>query len=163
MDKKEHFTRRMKKEGEVDVTFLNPSVIVDLDYFKPYKDDKELRGKVYDYLMLNWRDKVIINEHNGHSILITRIAIDKLTFSSGESKLRLLLHLPQIIINATPVSVEDVIKFNVGMKKIAKFVYNFESYIRIGEESYLFGLKTFVVNENETYIYSGHLNIKKPL
>jgi len=159
----EDFKRIMKKEGDEHVVFLNPSIISDLEYFKPYKDDKELRKKVDVYMMANFKDVKIVNEHTKHTIVITSVAINKLTHNSGESKLRLLLHLPEIIANATPLRIEGITKFNHPIKRVAKFVYLFESYVRIGNETYEFGFSTFVVDENESYVYSGFLNIKKPV
>jgi hypothetical protein len=153
----------MKKEGDLDVIFINSVIEIGIGNFKPYSDFKELRNKVKEYLNNNFKDTIIKNEATGIDILITKIAINELTFKTGDSKLKLLYHIGDIIKYATPEKVEEITKFNDPLKKISKFMYQFESFVKINNEIYEFKFKTFVINDTQTYIYSGHLDIKKPI
>lgn len=158
----EQFERIMNNNSP-DIVYLDPIIYTDLSYFEPYDNLKELREKVRKYVNENFKGIKVINKHTGYEFIITNASIKKLFYNAGETKLKLLIYLPYIISNATPLSVSEIEKFNTSIKRYAKFMYAFESFISIEDKIYEFSLKTFFIDKQNIHVYSGHLELKNPI
>jgi hypothetical protein len=158
--KEDGMKRIMKKEGDEDVVSLPPIKKIDI----PQTEDViELREKVYNFLIDNFKDKKIKNEQTGLDILFTKKGIKKLVFGGGTNKLNILYHIEDFVRYAMPLSIEEINKTNTHLKKQAKFLYLFESYVNINGEMQMFGFSTLFVENDNVSIYYAKYNVDEKI
>lgn len=159
-------SRIMRKEDSPDVEFSGIAPIITSE---KTGDIREYRQSVKDFLNSDLLNKFVINKHTGEEIHFTKISVGELLQKTGDNKLRALFHIKEIVANATPVKVEELIRENNPLKRNSDFIYTMESTIMIDNQWYEYNFKTIVKlsqskdRMEKIVIYSGHLPKEKPI
>ncbi len=124
-----------------------------------YENLKDLRNKIVNWLKSNFYEKTVVNEHTKFEIGFNSKSFNKLVSgNAGTVKLLCLTAIEQIIKFGILESVE------VDKRERAEIIaiYYFSSVVQIDGNTYKYW---FTVRQllNGKFIYSGNLNIKKPL
>jgi len=128
------------------------------ELIEKYKDLKDLRDKIYNWLILNCADKKVKNLQTKFYIGFNSTSIRKLVSgNAGETKLLCLTAIVDIVKQG------ELMHVDVDKKKRREIlaVYFFKSSVQINDLNYHYW---FTVRQltNGNFIYSGNLDIKKP-
>lgn len=123
-----------------------------------YADLKDLGRKIKKFLVSNFKNKKIVNKETKYEIGFNKRGIEKLLNNCGLTKLLCLTAIEDIITNGT---LYDVVTDNKKREAILVW-YRFKTKVRVYKTVYEY---RFTVREleNGKFIYSGTLDIKKPL
>jgi len=129
------------------------------DIIGDFNDIKDLRNKIYVWLYTTFSDKTIVNQDTKFEIGFNSKSFDKLVSGKpGTTKLLCLTALEEIIRQGILTKVE---KDKKERKDILAYYY-FESPVIFEDDIYKYW---FTVRQllNGKFLYSGNLDIKKPL
>lgn len=117
------------------------------------------RKELENFIKERFAQKVIWINDKKISIKFSSKSFSELIHKAGLHKFACLYHLEEIIINGKYIN-SEIPKPN---KKYAELVLLFTTIVKINFSFYEYDFKVLKYRNSENYMYSGHLDIKKPL